>query len=622
MLLIKCRRLKRGYLSMKDNGTFGWLSTSHRKKLVLMIVAILMVCILECVRLGVIMTVKSEYYMQKADELHQRERRIKAKRGRILDRNGEILAANEVVCTVSVIHSQIDDEDKVIKVLAGELDMDVEEVTKKVKKVSSMEYIKTNVAKDIGDAIREYDLPGVKIDEDYKRVYPYNELASKVLGFTGADNQGILGLEAKYDTYLSGTNGQILTLSDAGGIEIKGSREDRILPVDGQDLYTTLDVNIQKYATQLAWETMVKKEAKQVSIIVMRPDNGEILAMANIPEYNLNSPYELNYEPDEEEAQKDKMDLLNNMWRNFCINDTYEPGSIFKTVTATAALETGVVGLNDSFTCSGATVVSDRRIRCHKTTGHGTQDFTHTVYNSCNPAFVEWGRRVGTDNMYLYMGKLGLLAKTGIDLSGEAGTIIHKQENVGAVELATMSFGQSFQITPVQMLRAVSAIVNGGRLVTPHFGLYTGSSDGSVVNEFAYSTQDEAISSQTSETMKKILEGVVSEGGGTKAYIDGYSIGGKTATSQKLPRGSGKYISSFIGFAPADNPQVIAMCLIDEPTGVYYGGTIAAPVVKTLYENILPYIGIERSVQLEKTMIDSNIFLYTFCMKGSKRRWI
>lgn len=585
---------------MKDNDTFGWLSTSHRKKLVLMIAAILMVCILECVRLGVIMTVKSEYYMQKADELHQRERRIKAKRGRILDRNGEILAANEVVCTVSVIHSQIEDEDKVIKVLAGELDMDVEEVTKKVKKVSSMEYIKTNVAKDIGDAIREYDLPGVKIDEDYKRVYPYNELASKVLGFTGADNQGILGLEAKYDTYLSGTNGQILTLSDAGGIEIKGSREDRILPVDGQDLYTTLDVNIQKYATQLAWETMVKKEAKQVSIIVMRPDNGEILAMANVPEYNLNSPYELNYEPDEEEAQKDKMDLLNNMWRNFCINDTYEPGSIFKTVTATAALETGVVGLNDSFTCSGATIVSDRRIRCHKTTGHGTQDFTHTVYNSCNPAFVEWGRRVGTDNMYLYMGKLGLFSKTGIDLSGEAGTIIHKQENVGAVELATMSFGQSFQITPVQMLRAVSAIVNGGRLVTPHFGLYTGSSDGSVVNEFAYSTQDEAISSQTSETMKKILEGVVSEGGGTKAYIDGYSIGGKTATSQKLPRGSGKYISSFIGFAPADNPQVIAMCLIDEPTGVYYGGTIAAPVVKTLYENILPYIGIERSVQLEK----------------------
>ncbi|RGZ90466.1 penicillin-binding transpeptidase domain-containing protein [Eubacterium sp. AM46-8] len=585
---------------MKDGMGFGWLNTGHRKKLVFMIVAVLLVSIFECVRLGIIMTAKSEYYMQKADELHQRERKIKAKRGRILDRNGTVLAANEVVCTVSVIHSQIEDEEKVIKVLAGELDIDVEEVTKKVKKVSSMEYIKTNVAKEIGDEIRKYNLAGVKVDEDYKRVYPYDELASKVLGFTGADNQGILGLEAKYDTYLAGTNGQILTLSDAGGIEIKGSYEDRVLPVDGLDLYTTLDVNIQKYATQLAWETMVKKEAKQVSIIVMRPDNGEILAMANVPEYNLNSPYELNYEPDEEDAQKDKMDLLNNMWRNFCINDTYEPGSIFKTVTATAALETGVVGLNDSFTCSGATVVSDRRIRCHKTTGHGTQDFTHTVYNSCNPAFVEWGRRVGTDNMYLYMGKLGLLAKTGIDLSGEAGTIIHKQENVGAVELATMSFGQSFQITPVQMLRAVSAIVNGGRLVTPHFGLYTSSSDGSVVNEFAYSTQDEAISSQTSETMKKILEGVVSEGGGTKAYIDGYSIGGKTATSQKLPRGSGKYISSFIGFAPADNPQVIAMCLIDEPKGVYYGGTIAAPVVKTLYENILPYIGIERTVQLEK----------------------
>ena len=600
MLLIKCRRLKRGYLLMKDGMGFGWLNTGHRKKLVFMIVAVLLVSIFECVRLGIIMTAKSEYYMQKADELHQRERKIKAKRGRILDRNGTVLAANEVVCTVSVIHSQIEDEEKVIKVLAGELDIDVEEVTKKVKKVSSMEYIKTNVAKEIGDEIRKYNLAGVKVDEDYKRVYPYDELASKVLGFTGADNQGILGLEAKYDTYLAGTNGQILTLSDAGGIEIKGSYEDRVLPVDGLDLYTTLDVNIQKYATQLAWETMVKKEAKQVSIIVMRPDNGEILAMANVPEYNLNSPYELNYEPDEEDAQKDKMDLLNNMWRNFCINDTYEPGSIFKTVTATAALETGVVGLNDSFTCSGATVVSDRRIRCHKTTGHGTQDFTHTVYNSCNPAFVEWGRRVGIDNMYLYMGKLGLLAKTGIDLSGEAGTIIHKQENVGAVELATMSFGQSFQITPVQMLRAVSAIVNGGRLVTPHFGLYTGSSDGSVVNEFAYSTQDEAISSQTSETMKKILEGVVSEGGGTKAYIDGYSIGGKTATSQKLPRGSGKYISSFIGFAPADNPQVIAMCLIDEPKGVYYGGTIAAPVVKTLYENILPYIGIERTVQLEK----------------------
>lgn len=600
MVLIKCRRLKRGYLLMKDAGKFGWIRTSHRKKLVFMIFAVTLAAVLEFARLGVLMTLKSEYYTQKAEELHQRERRIKAKRGRILDRNGEILAANEVVCTVSVIHSQIEDEDKVIKVLAGELDMDVEEVAKKVKKVSSMEYIKTNVDKETGDAIREYELSGVKVDEDYKRVYPYSELASRVLGFTGADNQGILGLEAKYDTYLAGENGQILTLSDAGGIEIEGSREDRILPVDGQDLYTTIDVNIQKYATQLAWETMIKKEAKQVCIIVMKPDNGEILAMVNIPEYDLNNPYELNYEPDEEEAGRDKMDLLNNMWRNFCINDTYEPGSIFKMVTATAALETKVVSLDDTFTCQGATVVSDRRIRCHKTTGHGTQDFTHTVYNSCNPAFVEWGRRVGVDNMYLYMGKLGLLSKTGIDLSGEAGTIIHKKENVGAVELATMSFGQSFQITPVQMLRATSAIINGGKLVTPHFGMYTSTSDGSVVNEFAYSSTEAAIELDTSEKMKTILEGVVSEGGGTKAYIEGYSIGGKTATSQKLPRGSGKYISSFIGFAPADNPQVIAMCLIDEPTGVYYGGTIAAPVIKTLYENILPYLGIEQTEQLEK----------------------
>ena len=579
---------------MKDNDTFGWLSTGHRKKLVLMIAAILMVCILECVRLGVIMTVKSEYYMQKADELHQRERRIKAKRGRILDRNGEILAANEVVCTVSVIHSQIEDEDKVIKVLAGELDMDVEEVTKKVKKVSSMEYIKTNVAKDIGDVIREYDLPGVKIDEDYKRVYPYNELASKVLGFTGADNQGILGLEAKYDTYLSGTNGQILTLSDAGGIEIKGSREDRILPVDGQDLYTTLDVNIQKYATQLAWETMVKKEAKQVSIIVMRPDNGEILAMANVPEYNLNSPYELNYEPDEEEAQKDKMDLLNNMWRNFCINDTYEPGSIFKTVTATAALETGVVGLNDSFTCSGATIVSDRRIRCHKTTGHGTQDFTHTVMNSCNPAFIEWGRRVGVDNFYNYCGKLGLLSKTGIDIAGEASTIIHNKENVGEVELATMSFGQSFQITPIQLATTVSSIINGGNRVTPHIGMQVENGDKKVIKTFDFPVQEGICREETSEKMRFLLEKVVSEGGGNKAYIEGYEIGGKTATSQTLPRSAHKYISSFLGFAPADDPKVLVLVIIRNPSGIYYGGTIAAPVAKEIFENILPYLELEQ----------------------------
>lgn len=585
---------------MKDKNSYGISRISHRKKLVFMLLAITFAAVLESVRLGVIMTIKSEYYINKADELHLRERRIKAKRGRILDRNGNVLAANEVVCTVSVIHSQLEEPEKVIKVLAGELGMDIDEVSKKVNKVSSMEYIKTNVDKETGDAIRQYNLAGVKVDEDYKRVYPYNELASKVLGFTGADNQGILGLEAKYDAYLAGQNGQILTLSDAGGIELEGSREERIEPVDGLDLYTTIDINIQKYAMQLAWETLTKKEAKQVSIIVMQPDTGEILAMVNVPEYNLNDPYELNYEPEEEEQDKDKIELLNNMWRNFCINDTYEPGSVFKMVTATAALETNVVSLDENFTCSGATVVAGRRIRCHKTTGHGTQDFTHTVYNSCNPAFVCWGSRVGTDNMYKYMGKLGLLDKTGIDLSGEASTIIHKKENVGPVELATMSFGQSFQITPVQMLRAASAIVNGGCIVTPHFGLYTCSSDGSVINEFAYSTTEQAIETKTSEEMKTILEGVVSEGGGTKAYIEGYSIGGKTATSQKLPRGSGKYISSFIGFAPANDAKIISMCLIDEPTGVYYGGTIAAPVIKTLYENILPYIGIERSVQLEK----------------------
>ena len=588
-------------IKLNEDERYGYfVRTRHRKKLLVVIVSLVLIMSLLTVRVGYIMTVRAEYYSVRATELHERERAIKAMRGRILDTNGVVLADNTTVCTISVIHSQIDKPEEVIKMLCDNLDMDEAAVRKKVEKVSSIETIKTNVDKDTGDIIRKAGLNGVKVDEDYKRYYPYDTLASKVLGFTGSDNQGIVGLEAKYDVYLAGNNGRILTLTDAWGTEIKNAKEGRLEPQRGQDLYISIDMNIQSYAQQLAYTTLAKKNAKRVSIIVMNPNNGELYAMVNVPEYNLNEPYVLNYEVEDDGSSGNKMDLLNNMWRNFCINDTYEPGSVFKMVTATAALETKVVSLSDSYTCSGSTLVGDRRIRCHKTTGHGTQDFTHTVYNSCNPAFVEWGRRVGTDNMYLYMGKLGLLAKTGIDLSGEAGTIIHKQENVGAVELATMSFGQSFQITPVQMLRAVSAIVNGGRLVTPHFGLYTGSSDGSVVNEFAYSTQDEAISSQTSETMKKILEGVVSEGGGTKAYIDGYSIGGKTATSQKLPRGSGKYISSFIGFAPADNPQVIAMCLIDEPTGVYYGGTIAAPVVKTLYENILPYIGIERSVQLEK----------------------
>ena len=578
----------------------GMVKTYHRKKLLVSITCVILALLLISIRLLYVCVFQSSYYLEKAQKLHERERDIKALRGEILDRNGVVLASNKTVCTVSVIHSQITQPQEVIQMLVKELDITEEAARKRVEKVSSIERVKTNVDKETGDRIREYNYSGVKVDEDYKRYYPYSKLCSKVLGFTGSDNQGILGLEAKYDAYLSGTPGQILTLTDAWGVEVKNGNEERDEPEKGSNLYTSIDINIQSYAQQLAQKTLEQKQAKSVSIIVMNPENGEILAMTNEPEYDLNNPYELNSDLLISSTGTSKMDLLNNMWRNFCINDTYEPGSIFKMVTATAALETGSVTLNDHFTCGGSAIVADRKIRCHKTTGHGTQTFTQTVMNSCNPAFVEWGRRVGTDNMYLYMGKLGLLAKTGIDLSGEAGTIIHKQENVGAVELATMSFGQSFQITPVQMLRAVSAIVNGGRLVTPHFGLYTSSSDGSVVNEFAYSTEEEAISSQTSEMMKQILEGVVSEGGGTKAYIEGYSIGGKTATSQKLPRGSGKYISSFIGFAPAENPQVIAMCLIDEPTGVYYGGTIAAPVVKTLYENILPYLGIERSVQLEK----------------------
>ena len=509
-------------------------------------------------------------------------------RGRILDTNGVVLADNKTVCTVSVIHNQIKEADKVITMLCDELSADEQTIAKKVNKVSSIEIIKTNVDKEIGDRIREYGYSGVKVDEDYKRYYPYDTLASKVIGFTGSDNQGIVGLEAKYDAYLSGDSGKILTLTDAWGSELTGEREGRLEPQAGCDLYTSIDMNIQSYAQQLAEKTLVKKGAKRVSIIVMNPQNGELYAMVNAPEYNLNDPYTLNYDDDGTEGSK--MDKLNNMWRNFCINDTYEPGSIFKMVTATAALETGVVSLSDSYTCGGSTIVADRKIRCHKTTGHGTQTFTQTVMNSCNPAFIEWGRRVGVDNFYTYFNKLGFTSKTGIDIAGEAGAIIHKKENVGEVELATMSFGQSFQITPMQMLRAAAAIVNGGSLVTPHFAVKTCSSDGTTYSEFAYEASKDAISSTTSDTMRDILRQVVEEGGGKNAYIEGFSIGGKTATSQKLPRGSGKYISSFIGFSDTDNPSVIAMCLIDEPQGVYYGGTIAAPVIKELYENILPYM--------------------------------
>ena len=565
-----------------------YVRTRHRKKLLTIIVSLIIIMSLLTVRIGCIMTVEAGYYSRKATELHERERAIKAMRGRILDANGTVLADNRTVCTVSVIHNQIKEPQKVIEMLCSELSEEEEMITKKVNKISSIEIIRTNVDKETGDRIREYDYAGVKVDEDYKRYYPYDTLASKVIGFTGSDNQGIVGLEAKYDACLSGDGGKILTLTDAWGSELEGEKEGRLEPKAGCDLYTSIDINIQMYAQQLADKTLVKKGAKRVSIIVMNPRNGELYAMVNAPEYNLNDPYTLNY--DDQDTTGNKMDKLNNMWRNFCINDTYEPGSVFKMVTATAALELGVVSLSDMYTCGGSTTVADRRIRCHKTTGHGTQTFTQTVMNSCNPAFIEWGRRVGVDNFYTYIDKLGLTSKTGIDIAGEAGTIIHKKENVGEVELATMSFGQSFQITPMQMLRAAAAIVNGGNLVTPHFAIKTCAADKTTYSEFSYSTTQEAISKATSDTMKDILRQVVEEGGGKNAYIEGFSIGGKTATSQKLPRGSGKYIASFIGFSDVTDPSVIAMCLIDEPQGVYYGGTIAAPVIRELYDNILPYM--------------------------------
>ena len=565
-----------------------YVRTRHRKKLLTIIISLIIIMSLLSVRIGCIMTVEAGYYSRKATELHERERAIKAMRGRILDANGTVLADNRTVCTVSVIHNQIKEPQKVIEMLCSELSEEEEMITKKVNKISSIEIIRTNVDKETGDRIREYDYEGVKVDEDYKRYYPYDTLASKVIGFTGRDNQGIVGLEAKYDACLSGDGGKILTLTDAWGSELEGKKEGRLEPKAGCDLYTSIDINIQMYAQQLAEKTLVKKGAKRVSIIVMNPRNGELYAMVNAPEYNLNDPYTLNY--DDEDTTGNKMDKLNNMWRNFCINDTYEPGSVFKMVTATAALELGVVSLSDMYTCGGSTTVADRRIRCHKTTGHGTQTFTQTVMNSCNPAFIEWGRRVGVDNFYTYIDKLGLTSKTGIDIAGEAGTIIHKKENVGEVELATMSFGQSFQITPMQMLRAAAAIVNGGNLVTPHFAIRTCAADKTTYSEFSYSTTQEAVSKETSDTMKDILRQVVEEGGGKKAYIEGFSIGGKTATSQKLPRGSGKYIASFIGFSDVTDPSVIAMCLIDEPQGVYYGGTIAAPVIRELYDNILPYM--------------------------------
>ncbi len=587
-----------------------------KRKLMFGVILITVLIIVLLVRLAVIMLVESEYYGQKAKELHERERPIKAARGRIISEDGTVLASNKTVCTISVVHAQITDADRVIDVLSTELDMDREKVAKSVNKVSSMERIKTNVTKEVGDAIREYGLDGVKVDEDSRRYYPFGNLASKVIGFTGSDNQGIIGLEVRYDEELAGEAGQILTMTDAGGVELKEEGESRVEPVKGDDLIISLDYNIQSYAQQAAYKAYEAKNAKRVSIIVMNPQDGRIYAMVNVPEYNLNTPYTLIDEynsltvtqknedgedittviPEAELTNEQKMDLLNMMWRNFCINDTYEPGSTFKMVTATAALEKGVVSLSDSYYCKGSMTVGGRTIRCHKTSGHGSQTFAQTLMNSCNPAFITWGSRVGAKDFFSYMGKLGLLSRTGVDLPGEAGTIIHKLENVGEVELATMSFGQSFQITPLQLLRAASAIVNGGTLITPHFAVKTVNEDGETTKVFEYDTVPNAVSGETSELMKQLLESVVAEGGGKRCYIEGYRIGGKTATSQKLPRGSGKYIASFIGFAPADNPQVIAMCIIDEPEGIYYGGTIAAPVIREVFENILPYLGISQEV--------------------------
>ncbi|HIQ98425.1 MAG TPA: peptidoglycan glycosyltransferase [Candidatus Scybalocola faecavium] len=569
----------------------------HRKKVRICMWVFLCVAFSLIVWLSFLMIPESGYYEERASDLHERERTIKAARGRIYDRNGIILADNQSVCTVTVIHNQITDPDQVIEVLSRELDMDPETVRQRVEKVSSIERIKSNVPKATGDVIRSYKLDGVNVDEDYARYYPYGTLASKVLGFTGGDNQGIIGLEVKYDEYLQGTEGLILTTTDVRGLEVENTAEKRVEPVNGMDLYLSIDYNMQAYAQQVADKMLAQKEAKGVSIILMNPQNGEIYAMVNAPEFDLNEPYVLTSAVEENQALADlsENDKLNQMWRNTCINDTYEPGSTFKIITAASALEDGVVSLNDTFSCPGYCIVEDRRIRCHKTTGHGSETFLQGFMNSCNPVFINVGARVGIDSMYSHFTDLGLFEKTGVDLPGESGSIMHDASAVGAVELATISFGQSFQITPLQLLRSVSAIINGGTLVTPHFAVSAADRDFTVVEKFQYGTSDSGLSEATCETMKMMLEKVVSEGTGNKAYIEGYSIGGKTATSQKLPRNSGKYIASFLGFAPADDPQIIGLILIDEPVGTYYGGTIAAPVMKEVFENVLPYLNIEKN---------------------------
>ncbi len=535
---------------------------------------------------------RAEHYSSLATDLHERERSIKAARGRILDCNGKVLADNKTVCTVSVIYNQIEEPEKVIEILSRELELTEEYVRKRVEKYSSMERIKSNVEKEVGDRIREYDLAGVKVDEDYKRYYPYNDLASKVLGFTGGDNQGIIGLEVVYDTYMEGEPGKILTVTDAKGIEVEAAGERRIEPVSGCDLCISLDMNIQSYATQLANQAMAAKQADSVSVLVMNPQNGEIYACVNVPEFDLNNPFELPEGTAENLSPQEEQDLLNSIWRNGCINDTYEPGSTFKIITAAAGLESGAVTLSSSFHCPGFIIVDDRTIHCHKRAGHGSQDFTHTMMNSCNPALITVGLRLGLDNYYSYFERFGLKTRTGIDLPGEAGTIMHKKENMGNVELATVSFGQSFQITPIQLLTTVSSIINGGKRITPHFGVKTLDGDGNVAEVFEYPVTEGIVSEETSEQMRGILEMVVSEGSGSNGQVKGFRIGGKTATSQTLPRGSGRYIASFIGFAPADDPQVIAIAIVNNPQGVYYGSQVAAPIVRQLYENILPYLGI------------------------------
>jgi len=565
----------------------------HRKKIMIITIACILLFVILFGRLVYLMIWKAEYYSELATRLHERERSIKAARGRILDRNGTVLADNKTVCTISVIHNQIENKEEVISVLSKELDLTEEYVRKRVEKYSSMERIKSNVDKSLGDKIREYDLPGVKVDEDYKRYYPYGELASKVLGFTGGDNQGIIGLEVVYEEYLEGEQGTILTVTDARGIEIEEEGERRLEPVAGNDLYISMDRNIQTYATQLAQQAMETKQADSVSIIVMNPNNGEIYAMVNVPEFDLNNPFELPQGVGDGVNSEEQQNLLNRMWRNACINDTYEPGSTFKIITAAAGLEEKVVSKESTFSCPGFIVVDDRKIRCHKVAGHGSENFVQGAMNSCNPVFITVGQRLGIDNYYKYFEQFGLKTKTGIDLPGEAGTIMHQKENMGNVELATVSFGQSFQISAIQLLTTAASIVNGGNRITPHFGIQAVDGDGNTVEQFAYPVKEGIVSGETSAIMREILEKVVAEGSGVNGKVEGFRVGGKTATSETLPRGTGKYIASFVGFAPADEPQVIAIAIINHPQGMYYGGQIAAPIVRQLFENILPYLGIK-----------------------------